>query len=88
MEMDIHGEHTWDEVLSVQLALSQERDAETSKGFKGFFHKNMRRFGDNSESLQPWLKLLPTESHYLSVLCGGLSLVLGVSIRTTIDAAT
>ena len=78
--MDIRAEHTWDEVLSVQQRLFQDRDDADSKGVKGFWHKKVRKFSDNSESFQSWLKLLPSESQYFSVLCGGLTLVLGVSL--------
>ncbi|KAI4261054.1 MAG: hypothetical protein L6R42_003739 [Xanthoria sp. 1 TBL-2021] len=81
MEMDLCAEHTWDEVLFVQQRISQERDVETSKGFRGFCRTRLRRFADNSESFQSWLKLLPTGSQYLSVLCGGLTLVLGAAHR-------
>ena len=78
MELDIHADHTWDDVLSMQRGLAEERETQTSKGVKGFAFKHLRRFGDNSKAFQSWLKLLPTESHYLSVLCGGLQLILGV----------
>jgi len=78
MDMDINAEHTWDKVLAVQQEFSQMREVETSRGVAGMFRKTMRRFGDNSESFQAWLTLLPTDSHYLSVLCGGLTLVLKV----------
>ena len=79
MQMDTNADFTWSDVLSAQESFSQERENRTSRGVKGFAYKQLRRFGDNSSSFQSWLKLLPTESHYLSVLCGGLTLVLGVS---------
>ena len=75
---DIRARHTWDDVLSMQHRLSEERDVKNSKGLRGFLHKGLHRVGDKSESFQAWLKLLPTQSHYLSVLCGGLTLLLGV----------
>ena len=78
--LDIRAEHTWEQVMSMERGFLEHRQAaDKSKGFKGFIHTGMRRFGDNSESFQAWLGLLPTESHYLSVLCGGLKLLLGVS---------
>lgn len=78
MRIDTNGDYDWSDVLSAQETFSQERHNVTSGGVKGFVYKQMRRFGDNSETFQSWLKLLPTESHYLSVLCGGLTLILGV----------
>ena len=79
MQMNTNAEYTWSDVLSAQENFDQERENVTSRGVKGFMYKHLRRFGDNSETFQSWLKLLPTESHYLSLLCGGLTLVLGVS---------
>ena len=79
IQMDTNADYTWSDVLSAQEKFSQERENGTSTGVKGFVYKNLRKFGDNSETFQSWLKLLPTESHYLSVLCGGLTLILGVS---------
>ena len=78
MQMDTTADYSWSHVLSAQDSFSQECENGTSRGVKGIVYKQLRRFGDNSEIFQSWLKLLPTESHYLSVLCGGLTLILGV----------
>lgn len=86
MQMDTNADFTWSDVLSAQESFSQERENGTSRGVKGFAYKHLRRFGDNSETFQSWLKLLPTDSHYLSVLCGGLTLVLGVSCLSQMTA--
>ena len=85
IQLDTDAEYTWVDVLSAQESFFQERQNVTSGGVKGFVYKNLRRFGDNSETFQSWLKLLPTESHYLSVLCGGLILILGVSQRRHLE---
>lgn len=77
--MDITADYTWSNVLSAQKDFLEERQNLTTGGVSGFMYKTLRKLGDNSETLQSWLKLLPTESHYLSVLCGGLTLILGVS---------
>ena len=79
MQVDPSADYSWSDVLSAQESFSQEREIETTKGVKGFVYKQVRKLGENSETFQSWLKLLPTESHYLSVLCGGLTLILGVS---------
>ena len=79
MQLDTNADYTWTDVLSAQESFFQERQSVRSDGFRGFMHKHLQRFGDNSDTFQSWLKLLPTESHYLSVLCGGLTLILGVS---------
>ena len=79
IHMDTNADYTWSDVLSAQESFSQGREIETSRGVKGLMYKQLRRFGDNGETFHSWLKLLPTESHYLSVLCGGLTLILGAA---------
>ena len=79
VQLDTKADYTWSDVLSAQESFFQERQNVMSNGIRGFMHKHLQRFGDNSETFQSWLKLLPTDSHYLSVLCGGLTLILGVS---------
>jgi hypothetical protein len=39
----------------------------------------LRKLGDGGEAMKDWLGLLPTESPYLSVVCGGLKLIINVS---------
>lgn len=51
------------------------------RGQDGIWKKirtGLRQLGDGSEAIQGWLGLLPTESEYLSVVCGGLKLILKV----------
>lgn len=54
---------------------------EDVKGFWGSLRNGFRKFGDSQKALTAWIALLPTESHYLSVLCGGLKLILGAAGR-------
>lgn len=49
-------------------------------GAWGKIRTGFRKLGDGSEAIQGWLGLLPTESEYLSVVCGGFKLILKVSI--------
>ena len=79
IQLDTNADYTWSDVLSAQESFFQARQSVRSDGVRGFMHKHLQSFGDNSETFQSWLKLLPTDSHYLSVLCGGLTLILGVS---------
>jgi hypothetical protein len=68
--------HTWDEVLDeVNHVAYQYKDSST---FWGKIRKGLRKFGDNHRAFDAWLGLLPTQSHYLSSLCGGLKLVIRV----------
>jgi len=72
--------HTWDDVLTeVQLAGSAYYDA---SGMWGRIRKAFRSFGRNSKAFEGWASLLPSGSEYFSVLCGGLTLILGVRNAT------
>lgn len=76
---DIRGAHSWDEVVeAVQHAEAVYKTH--GSGIGGLHRKIFRVIGDYNDALEPWIKLIPTEDHYLSVLCGGLKLFLGVSI--------
>ena len=77
--MSITDNHSWEEVCEALKRGMQTYSEESTRGFRGFFRKGARNLGDNSSTFKSWLDLLPTESHYLSILCGGLKLVLGVS---------
>ena len=78
VELSIHKNHTWEDIVILQKQAYEEQELQHSKGVGGFLRKAARGFGRNTASFEAWLKLLPKESHYLSVLCGGLKLVLGV----------
>ena len=85
VQVDTDADYSWEDVMSAQETFFQERQSVTSEGVRGSVNKHLRKFGDNSETFQSWLKLLPTDSHYLSVLCGGLTLILGVSRLQDLD---
>lgn len=53
-------------------------EIEAIKGPWGKVREAFRKLGENSQAFQSWLGLLPSENNYLSVLCGGLKLILGV----------
>lgn len=68
--------HTWDEVLAeVDHIACQYKDI---AGFWAKIRKGLRKFGDNDSAFDAWTELLPTQSLYCSVLCGGLKLVIRV----------
>ena len=68
--------HTWEEVLEeLNQAASQHKEG-------SFLWKKIRRglqkFGDSNKVFDAWLGLLPTQSNYCSLICGGLKLILKV----------
>ncbi|KAI9882570.1 MAG: hypothetical protein M1823_005680 [Watsoniomyces obsoletus] len=78
-DFDIHGQHTWEEVLQAAAQAEEKYDAE-GKGKKGAVRKFFRKTGDCEPAMKPWLGLLPTDK-YFSILCGGLKLVLQAVAR-------
>ena len=74
--------HTWDEVLDeVDRVACQYRDV---SGFWAKIRIGLRKFGENHSAFDAWIGLLPAQSLYCSILCGGLKLVIQVcSFRVT-----
>lgn len=68
--------HTWEEVLAEVNAASERYN--DVPGFWGKIRRGLRSFGSNSQVFDAWAGLLPTQSNYLSVLCGGLKLIFSV----------
>ena len=68
--------HTWEGVLA-EVNAASERYNDVS-GFWGKIRKGLRSFGANNKVFDAWAGLLPTQSNYLSVLCGGLKLIFSV----------
>jgi hypothetical protein len=74
------NKHTWKEVLEeVDVASSQYNDP---NGLWGKIRKVFRRGCDSAGPASAWLVLLPTQSEYFSVICGGLKLIIGVIFYT------
>ena len=74
--------HTWEEILA-EVSAASERYNDVS-GFWGKIRKGLRSFGVNNQALDAWTGLLPTQSQYLSILCGGLKLIISVRTNPTL----
>ncbi len=72
---DYQGDHTWQQVLSTAKSAHEKYEGKD----KHFFHRMCRKFGKHAAAVDAWLKLLPTNEWYTSVLCGGLRMILAVS---------
>ncbi|KLJ12760.1 hypothetical protein EMPG_12242 [Blastomyces silverae] len=71
--------HTWEEVLQeVKKASDEYNDV---PGFWGRIRKGLRSFGKNNKAFEAWASVLPSQSHYFSLLCGGLKLIFGAAAR-------
>ncbi|KAI2465919.1 hypothetical protein F4781DRAFT_407510 [Annulohypoxylon bovei var. microspora] len=75
---DIRGFHDWDEVLAT-ARLAERHYEENALGTSGILRNICRRIGDYQDALKPWIQLIPSETNYLSILCGGLKLLIGAA---------
>ncbi|KAK3319665.1 hypothetical protein B0T19DRAFT_432841 [Cercophora scortea] len=75
---DTHSiEQLW-KIIDDEIETYQSKD---KKGAWGKVRLAFRKLGDGSEAVQGWLGLLPTESEYMSVICGGLKLIIQAAAR-------
>jgi hypothetical protein len=76
--VDPDSEHTMEQLWAVVDAAVDKYKTKDTKGYWGKIRHAFRKLGENDKAIQGWLGLLPTESHYLSVVCGGLKLIIEV----------
>jgi hypothetical protein len=79
---NLQAKHTWSEVISeaefAEIKYNSKANKESPFGrVRGFF----RLLRSNSPALENWLDLLPTESMYGSLICGGLKVILRAATR-------
>ena len=73
--------HDWEQVLAqVDRAASAYKD---KSGLWSTVRRTMKKFGENHHAFDAWLNLLPTQSQYCSLLCGGLKLIINAAARFT-----
>ena len=70
--------HTWEEVLDVIDKAAASYDEPS--GVWGKVRKSFRSVGNNHKVFAAWMNLLPTQSQYASVVCGGLKVIFGVCV--------
>ncbi|KAJ9149747.1 hypothetical protein NKR23_g4164 [Pleurostoma richardsiae] len=51
------------------------------RGTWGRIRRAFRRVGNTKSVLEPWMQLLPSQSEYFSILCGGLKLIYTAAAR-------
>ncbi|KAK4204944.1 hypothetical protein QBC40DRAFT_272041 [Triangularia verruculosa] len=71
--------YTWDDVL-IEVQQASDSYSEAS-GMWAKIRKGLCSFGRNAKAFDAWASLLPSQSEYLSVLCGGLKFILGAAAR-------
>lgn len=70
---------SWGDVLAeMERATAQYNDPH---GISGKIRKWFRKSSEKADAVNAWLVLVPSQSEYFSVMCGGLQLILGVRSR-------
>jgi len=67
---------SWDDVLVAMHAASDQYN--DPNGISGKIRKWFRKSSEKAAAGNAWLALVPSQSEYFSVMCGGLKLILGV----------
>ena len=78
--VDLREPHTMSELWEILDRAVDKYNIQDVQGFWGRIRKAFRKFGEHSGAVEGWLGLLPKESHYLSVVCGGFKLILTVHV--------
>ena len=84
--IDLMSPHTWKDVMAeVEIARKKYEGVE-KKGIKKKIGNGWKNFVSAAPAIEAWLELLPNNSLYGSVLCGGLTIILEVwrDVRSTI----
>ena len=61
-------------------ATQEQAGISLAKNISNAARRTYDSVGKNADIFSAWLSLLPAESHYTSVLCGGFKLIIGVCI--------
>jgi hypothetical protein len=77
--INMEATHSMDDVIAAIADAQMAYDEKERKGFFAPLRRAFRILGDNQEVCKAWLGLLPGDSEYFSIICGGLKLILGVS---------
>jgi len=81
--VDPAKKHTMEELWNVIDTAVDNYQSKEKNGVWGKIRLAFRKLGENGKAFEGWLGLLPEESEYFSVVCGGLKLIIGVSWRQT-----
>lgn len=71
--------HSMKDVMKAIEDARMKYDEKERKGFFGPIRRAFRGLGNNQDTCTAWLGLLPGESEYFSIICGGLKMIFGVS---------
>ena len=83
--VDLMTPHTWRDVMAEVEAARRKYKGVEKKGIKRKIGDGWKNFISAAPAIEAWLELLPNNSLYGSVLCGGLTIILEVrrDVRST-----
>lgn len=87
LEIDyVNSCRTWDDVIAAMETARARYDGKEVKGFCPVrtIRNGFRKFASVKPSIESWLRLLPRDSLYGSLLCGGLEVIFGVSYHPSL----
>ncbi|KAH8424981.1 uncharacterized protein LDX57_002727 [Aspergillus melleus] len=81
--LNLEGKHTMEEVWTeLDAAMEKYEKGEGHKaGTWGKVRRAFRRLGQHGKAIEEWLGLVPSESDYLSTVCGGIKFILRAAVK-------
>ncbi|KAJ4416468.1 hypothetical protein N0V82_006733 [Gnomoniopsis sp. IMI 355080] len=79
--VDLNSTHTIKELWTIVDEEVQNYHDKEKKGVWGKIRLAFRKLGDGGDAVQGWLGLVPSESNYMSIVCGGLKLIIKAAAR-------
>ena len=76
--LELQKTYTWNDVLDQVEIARNEYNGVQKEGNKKSIRHGLRKFSTAAPAVEGWLKLLPEDSIYASIFCGGIRLILGV----------
>lgn len=76
--VNVDDTHSIQQLWQVIDDVTNNYTSPNQNGRWGKIRMVFKKIGEGSEAIQGWLGLLPDESEYLSIVCGGLKLILKV----------
>ncbi len=86
--IDLMTPHTWKDVMAEVETARRKYKGEEKKGIRRKIGNGWNNFITAAPAIEAWLELLPNNTLYGSVLCGGLTIILEVrkDVRSTISS--
>ena len=80
VNVDFQNQNTWKEVVDLLEKAKTNYEDPTGKwgSMRKCFRKLTTKVGTSAPLLDGWMGLLPSQSEYASVICGGIKLIIGV----------